>query len=475
MQHEKSTEFPRFMIAAPGSGQGKTMITCAVLSLLSACGKEPCAFKCGPDYIDPMFHKKVLGIPSYNLDRFLMDENTLKYLLGRHGDGGKRIGVLEGVMGFYDGLGGLSDFASSWHVSQITGTPVILVMDASGRGLSVLASLKGFLEFRKENRIRGVIFNRLSPSLYPELKKKTEEELGVRVLGYLPSFRDFSWESRHLGLIRPEEVDGFRQQTELLAERAGKTLDLEGIAKLAASAEPIQFRPAETERLPACKEEEKPLIAVAMDEAFCFYYQDNLELLEAMGAELCFFSPIRDSRIPAGADGLYLGGGYPELYAEQLSGNISMRTDIREQLEDGLPCIAECGGFLYLQKELEDAGGRVFPMAGFLPGRGSNSGKLRRFGYVTMTGKREDMLFSGTVPAHEFHYWDTTENGNEYVACKKSSGKKWECAFGKPYFYAGFPHFHFYSCPPRGFVEGAFLRRRKKKEEAHRKQEGNRI
>lgn len=446
--------FPRFLAAAAASGQGKTMLTCALLKLLSDEGHSVRAFKCGPDYIDPMFHSHVLGIPSYNLDSFFLRPDTLRFLLGRHGGVSGAVGVLEGVMGYYDGLSGLSDRASAYEIAKLTKTPVVLIADASRTSLSVLALIRGFLEFRKDSQIAGVIFNRLSPSLYPGLKKAAEAELPVRVLGYVPVLKDISWESRHLGLLRPEEIRGFKEQTEALAEAVGKTIDLEGLMELADSAPPLSFTPPDIPVLPG-----KPKIAVAMDEAFCFYYRDNLELLEAMGARISYFSPLHDKKLPEGTDGLYLGGGYPELYVRELSENRAMRMAVKSALSDQMPCIAECGGFLYLKEELEDQAGNAYPMAGYLPGRGFYTGKLGRFGYVTVSSKEKELLFGDKSPAHEFHYWDTTENGTDYTAVKPLTGRNWECGFGRTDFYAGFPHFHFYSSMPAGFLKAACRRR----------------
>lgn len=452
------------------------MCTCGLLALLSEAGREVRSFKCGPDYIDPMFHRKVLGVPSYNLDSFFSDRNTLNFLLGRHGEqsshrgteflggqnkaqtggknGRKKIGILEGVMGYYDGLGGVTDRASSYEVAKLTKTPVILIVDASGASLSVLAVIKGFLKFRRISRICGILFNRMSPSMYPSLKKLTEEELGIPVAGYIPRFKDFSWESRHLGLLMPEEIDNFKEQVNRLADRMRPTIDLDAVLRIADGAEPVSWRSFGTP-LVTKKDGTAPVIAVAMDQAFCFYYQDNLELLENMGARLVFFSPIRDRGLPAEADGLYLGGGYPELFGRELSENRSMRESIRSALNAGIPCIAECGGFLYLQEQLRDQEGRAWPMAGYLKGTGTYTGKLTRFGYVTMESRENEFFGEKKFPAHEFHYWDSSENGSSFLAVKPVSGRSWECGYGNGHFYGGFPHLYFYSSSPHGFLRAA--------------------
>ena len=311
----EKVQFPRFMVAAEKSGQGKTLITCALLELLKEQHRVS-AFKCGPDYIDPMFHRRVAGVPSYNLDSFFSSREELIQLLGLHG-GPDRLGVIEGVMGYYDGLGGSTDRASSYEVAERTHTPVILVADAQGRSFSTLAAVRGFLSFRPDSHIKGVLFNRLSPMLYPALKRAAEEELGIRAVGFVPPLgEEFQLKSRHLGLLRPEEIPGFREEIHRLAETLRPGIDLEAILSIAKEAEPL---PARRRSLPQIQKKngEKPVIAVAMDEAFCFYYQDNLETLEAMNAELRFFSPIHDEKVPGEADGLYLGGGYPELFRKR--------------------------------------------------------------------------------------------------------------------------------------------------------------
>ena len=486
-----SVRFPRIMIAAEKSGGGKTLFTCALLSLLKERVQAVRAFKCGPDYIDPMFHRTVLEIPSRNLDSFFADGDTLRYLLGREvlemeKFPESRIAVLEGVMGFYDGLGGVSEQSSAWEVADLTDTPVILLVDMKGRSLSALASIKGFLDYKEKSHVTGIVFNRLSPMLYPGLKERTERELGIRVFGYVPELKDLTLESRHLGLVMPEEIPGIREQLDLIKEKVRAGINLDGIIEEAGRAAEIEVKLPEAvrqfcnvdcgkvlnnsaaqpiENIADAKKicdsgnthevkstlsdrsVKKTVVAVAKDEAFCFYYEDNLDLLKKLGAEIQYFSPIHDRNLPEGTCAVYLGGGYPELHAKALSENISMRNAIRQAVMEEVPCIAECGGYLYLKDSIVDPDGVEWPMAGVLPGSSRDAGKLGRFGYITVTSKKEGLLGpAGTeFRAHEFHHWDSEENGTDFAAKKPVGTRGWDCGYTTESFYAGFPHLYFYS------------------------------
>ena len=415
------------MISAMSSGSGKTTVTCALLRAIVKRGIKAEGFKCGPDYIDPMFQRRVLGIPSHNLDIFLQgEENVIRTLDGQTGE----IGVIEGAMGFYDGIGGTED-GSAWHISALTDTPVILVIHPSGAGITLAAQVKGIMDFRKPCLIAGIILNNCKKGLFTYLKPIIERECGIPVLGYMPPCDEARLESRHLGLVTAYEVKNFEQQMDLLAEQLEKNCDIDRILSVCRET-------GKTENKPAAGRKKVCRIAVASDAAFCFYYEENLRALEDAGAALVFFSPLNDEILPE-CDGLYLGGGYPELYAKQLSENISLREEILRQIQKGMPTVAECGGFLYLQRFL--AGKQ---MVGALKGEGFDTGKLCRFGYVTLTAKDNSMLFcrGEQAPAHEFHYWDCTENGADLTA-KKSNGTNWECGICSETMYAAFPHLHF--------------------------------
>lgn len=445
---------PRLMICAPASGCGKTTVVCAVLRALLRRGLKPMACKSGPDYIDPMFHSHVLEAQSCNLDLFFFPPATAQGLLARcasHAD----VTVMEGAMGYYDGIA-MSAEASAWDLARATDTPAVLVADGRGRALSAAAEIKGFQHFRPDSGIAGVILNRTSPMLYPRLAETIMKETGLPVLGYLPVLEDCVLESRHLGLVTAAEVKNLRQKLDRLADQAEKTVDLDGLLALARTAPPL----AEDARpVLAALPGPHPRIAVARDEAFCFYYEASLQVLRDLGAELVEYSPMKDRTLPDDVQGLYLGGGYPELYAQQLAENTSMRKSVHDAVTGGLPTIAECGGFLYLHRSLKDADGTPWPMAGVLEAEAYPTGKLGRFGYVTLTAESDSLLFrrGETVPAHEFHYWDSTSPGSAFLAQKPRSNRAWQAGVATDTLYAGFPHFHFASRPEaaRRFLKAA--------------------
>ena len=426
---------PRLLIAGTNSGCGKTTVTCAILQALVDGGVSVAAAKCGPDYIDPMFHREIIGAKSSNLDPFFFDDDTLRFLLAQNG-AGKDVTVIEGVMGYYDGIGLDSSRASTFEVAQRTESPVVLVLNAKGAGLSVLAVLEGFLRFVPRSGICGVVLNGCTAMSYPTLKREIESRFGIRACGFLPQLPDCSLESRHLGLVTAAEVENLKEKMHRLGAAARESIDLDALLEIAKSAPPLTFAPPD---IPEAGEHVR--IGVARDRAFCFYYEDSLDLLRRLGAELVPFSPLSDERLPEEVHGLYLGGGYPELYADKLEKNAPMRSAVRAAVEAGMPCIAECGGFMYLTSAIA---GRA--MAGVFPGGCFDAGKLTRFGYLTLTAQRDSMLFDTgeKIPAHEFHRWDAEQPGNDFLA-EKISGRSWRCAYAGETLYAGYPHFHFYA------------------------------
>ena len=433
---------PRVMFAAMRSGSGKTTVTCGVLAALKKQNIKVQAYKCGPDYIDPMFHRTVLGIDTGNLDTFFAGADAIGRILARDTKNAELI-MMEGVMGYYDGVGGTTTMASSYELSKDTKTPVVLIVDAKGASVTLAATIRGIMEYKKDSRIAGVILNRVSPMFYSRIKHVIETECGIPVLGYLPEDASFAVPSRHLGLLPPGEMQKQRDWVETVAEAARKTIDIDGILEIAAQAEMLQIQKAtgETEK---CKFPAGYRIGVARDAAFSFYYRENLRMLEDMGATLVFFSPLADAHVPE-VDALIFGGGYPELYAKQLYENQSMRVSVRQALEYGMPCHAECGGFLYLGKSLADAEGNVYEMVGFLDGAGFRTERLQRFGYVELAPQEADAFAVNTIlRGHEFHYWDSTDCGGACLAWKPLSKQKtYPCMVKKKGTFAGFPHLYY--------------------------------
>ena len=419
-----------------------------MLAALKKRGADPCAFKSGPDYIDPMFHRSALQVDSHNLDLFLSDRDMVRAIFARYA-AGHGAAVCEGAMGFYDGQG-LTTRASAWELADTLGLPVLLVVQPKGASVTLAAQIQGLVNFRKNSHISGILLNSCSEKLYKMLKDLLERETGLPVLGYLPRLPQAAVESRHLGLKTAGEITDIQEKIALLADRL--VMDWE---KLAAVTE----RPCpEGGRLsPRGTASVSVRIAVARDGAFCFTYAETLDALREAGAEPVFFSPVQDAALPEGVCGLYLPGGYPELYAQALSENKTMRVSIRQAVNAGLPTAAECGGFLYLGQSLEDAEGKSWPMAGVLPGAGVRAGRLVRFGYAVLTAKRDSMLFRAgeSLPVHEFHHWDSTANGTAFTA-RKNEKMQWECGFANENFYAGFPHLYWAGTPlPGRFVRAA--------------------
>ena len=440
----------QFLLAAPRSGSGKTTMTCALLMALKRRGHAPCAFKSGPDYIDPMFHRAVLGVESRSLDLFFSAPETVRTLYAR-GAAGHGAAVCEGAMGFYDGLGGVSDRASAWHLADTLGLPVLLVVEPKGQSLTLAAELKGLVNFRTPSHIAGILLNNCTARMHALLAPMLEEETGLPVLGFLPKLPEAVIGSRHLGLYTAAEVENLQQKLALLADAAEEHIDWPRLLALCEKEPPAL--PVQPETPPA-----RVRIAVAQDEAFCFTYAETLEAFRDAGAEVVFFSPLRDTALPENIGGLYLPGGYPELHARELSENTSLLREIKQKIESGLPTAAECGGFLYLGQSLTDAEGQSWPMAGVLPGEAKDAGRLVRFGYAALSADSDSMLFRAgeSFPVHEFHHWDSTANGTALAAKKPVGGAEWRCGFIDEHFYAGFPHLYWAGTPlPQRFAAAA--------------------
>lgn len=435
----KRRAIPRLLIAAPHSGSGKTTFTMGLLAAYKRRGIPLMSYKCGPDYIDPMFHSRVLGIPSKNLDGYFTDEDTLRMLFAEGmEEESAALAVIEGVMGYYDGAGLVSECGSSYELARTLETPAVLLVDAKGMSLSLLALLKGFIEYRTPSRIAGVVFNRMSKQVYEALCPQLTEQLGIRAYGYIPQLSGMELPSRHLGLVTPGELTGLHNYVDTLARKIEETVDLDGLLALAQGAPELMW---EERTLPQLSRGLH--ISVAWDEAFCFLYEDNLNYLKKIGARLQFFSPLHDRKLPEHTEVLLLPGGYPELYARELSENAAMRQSVLAALKHGAYVLAECGGFLYLTEQMEDLNGTAYPMVGWIPAKAFQTKRLGRFGYVE--------LFShaggASIRGHEFHYFDTTDNGSDFTAKKPFRDVRWDCMHASDRGLIGFPHLYYYSNP----------------------------
>lgn len=459
----------RIMIAAPGSGSGKTTITCALLKALKNRGEQVASYKCGPDYIDPMFHEKVIGIPSKNLDTFFTGEDVTRELFLKNRTE-KDFVVIEGVMGLFDGLGGIREEGSSYHLAKVTETPIVLVIDTKGMGRSVIPMIAGFLAYDKEHLIQGVILNRMSKSYYEIIKPLLEDELNISVLGFFPDQKDIRLESRHLGLVMPNELTDIQKQLQVISEELEKTVDVEAIEHIAEQAKElwVTHRHVNADCHFDDRENSRPVIAVAKDEAFCFYYEDNLLMLREKGAEITYFSPLHDTKLPNRCDALLIGGGYPELYTDGLSRNFTMRHALKKAINTGMPIVAECGGFMYLHDAMIDKDGIEHAMVGVIPATCSYKGKLVRFGYVEILENKSCFLPAGQlIKGHEFHYFDSDANGDSCIATKPTTGKEYSCVITGENHWLGFPHLYYPSnpCFAENFVKKA-EKYKKRKESA---------
>ena len=453
-------KIPGLMICAPASGSGKTLITCALLRILEKKGIKTASFKCGPDYIDPMFHKTVLGIPSRNLDLFLSGEEGVKKTV-KNGAEGRDFCLIEGVMGYYDGMGVALDSCSSYEVAVATGFSAILVVNARGMSRSLVPMIKGFCEYKEDSCIRGIILNQCSKMVAEELSGIIEQETGVPVLGFLPVLKDLKLESRHLGLILPGEIPDLLKTIDRVADELLENLQFEKLLNVAEQCA-VNLEPECEDN----SEEEnhdtegkgfnseiitlyrKNKVGIAMDEAFCFYYEDNIDLLKEMGAEIVPFSPIHDKVLPS-VSHLIFGGGYPELHAKELSENNMMIDSIRRAAENEMPILAECGGFLYLKESLKDSEGDIFNMVNILPGKGYITEKLGHFGYVSLNAEKENPYLKPgeVIRGHEFHYCDTTDNGDVCRISKPTGNRSWQGYQIYNNVFAGFAHLYYSSCP----------------------------
>ena len=392
----------RVIIAGTASGTGKTTLTLGLMAAFMQEGRIVQGFKCGPDYIDPSYHTAITGRPSRNLDSWMLDRTALNETLEK-GSRGADISVVEGVMGLYDGKNPLSDQGSTADISMITKTPVILVVDCSASARSAAAVIHGFQSFNQNVNIAGVIANKVGSAKHYELVKFAVDQMcGIPMAGYVLNHSDMKMPERHLGLIPSIEQGGLPAFFQKMGEYISGTVDLARIYELAAAAESPDFIEAPLKSLP----DKNVTIAVAKDAAFNFYYPENLELLEENGAELVYFSPLAGERVPSGVHGLYLGGGFPEVYAEELAAQGTARMSVRQAVECGMPTVAECGGLMYLCDTLQTSDGKEHAMAGVIRGKTEMKEKLQAIGYREASGSADNFLLAvdEQLRGHEFHY-----------------------------------------------------------------------
>lgn len=438
------TKVPALMVAAPASGSGKTSLTLGLMAALRRRGLSVAPFKVGPDYIDPGHHATVCGRPSHNLDGWMCGHDQVRETFARGTDGAD-IALIEGVMGLFDGISGTSEEGSSGEIAKWLGIPVLLVADARSQARSFAALVKGFSTFDPQLKIAGVVANRVGSERHRQLLQESLESVPdlPPLIGCLPRREEIALPERHLGLVTAEDLQSEAGYFDRLADWVEETLDLDHLFDLASESavevEAVSLRqPSKT----------KTRIGIARDRAFCFYYPENLRLLEQAGAELVPFSPLNDDALPEGLDGLYLGGGYPELHAEQLAKNSSLIAQLRREAEAGLPIYAECGGFMYLCRSIDG-----HPLVGVFPAEARMLKKRKALGYrsVEMTESCPLGPVGTGVRGHEFHYSEV-DLQEEIPRCYQLGRRDGERLGIEGYRYknvlGSYVHLHFGSHPP---------------------------
>jgi cobyrinic acid a,c-diamide synthase len=399
MQGSNSGQTRGLVIAGTQSGVGKTTVTLGLISALRRRGLAVQPFKVGPDFIDPGHHSRAAGRLSHNLDGWMLSREANLALFRRHA-ASAQVAVVEGVMGLFDGYDGLSEAGSTAQMAKWLGLPVVLVVDARAMARSAAALVHGFASFDPDLKLAGVVFNRVGgPGHLHYLEQALSQLAGVKCLGGLPRKAELAIPERHLGLTTAEDHPLEEEHLAHLAEVMEEHLDLEGLlAALPGLALPREAAPAAA--APTVR------LGLARDRAFCFYYPENLELLAQFGAELVPFSPLTDRELPENLHGIYLGGGYPELFAAQLAANESLKRDLTVQAAAGLPIYAECGGLMYLSQEIRDLEGNPHAMAGLLPLQVRMLKRLKALGYREITLRAAGLLGPAGTRArgHEFHY-----------------------------------------------------------------------
>ncbi|MBX6394516.1 MAG: cobyrinate a,c-diamide synthase [Alicyclobacillaceae bacterium] len=440
---------PRVVIAGTESGAGKTTLTVGLLAALRKRGLAVQGFKVGPDYIDPTFHRAVTGRPARNLDPWMVSEAGVRECFVR-GASGADLSVIEGVMGLYDGKDPRRDTGSTAHVARLLEAPVVLVLGVHGMARSAAAVVLGFQRLDPRVRIAGVVANRVgSPGHADIIRTAVERECGIPVLGALPRREELSTPERHLGLVPAVERGELNEWFDRLASFVEDHVDVDRLVEVATAA-PV-FEEPEPLLFAGDKRPARVKIAVAQDAAFHFYYSENLELLEHRGAEIAFFSPLAGEEVPPDADGLYIGGGFPEEFAPVLARHRAVMEGIRRRHADGLPIYAECGGLMYLSRGIETVDGRFYPMVGLVPAKVRMQRKLAALGYREARAERDHLLLAAgeTARGHEFHYSSLFDVEEPYPWAYRLSGRRGEVpeGFARGPLLASYTHLHFGSNP----------------------------
>ena len=433
------------MLAGTNSNVGKTTATMGIMAAFKAKGCHVVPAKTGPDYIDPMFHQFVTDEASVNLDTWIVDPEQIKTLYARRLKADD-LGIVEGVMGLYDGNMSGSEIGSSAVLAKTLGIPVFLIIDGRGMAASAAALVMGYVHYDLDVQIAGVIVNRIkSQSHFELLKKAIETKAGVPCVGWIPEDPALTIGSRHLGLIPADELPKLKETVRRAGELTAEHVDLDRMLALSEITPRVGRPDPFADRAGAYSD---LTIGVAWDRAFNFYYHDNFTALKTLGVNLVPFSPLDDSHLPDGIDGLYIGGGFPEVFGEAFEANTAMRRDLRDKLEAGMPCFAECGGLMVLTESLQNKGGARNDGIGFLPATTIMTERLQHFGYVDIAARLGGQRYN--FHAHEFHHSrvETFETIPEIytVTKQKAAGvQTWGGGYIKKHTLAGYPHLHFYA------------------------------
>lgn len=433
---------PRILLTSTQSGGGKTTLTCGIMQALVNKKLKVSSFKCGPDYIDPLFHQEIVGKKSTNLDLFFMGEDLLKQSFDAHTTD-TNIAVIEGVMGYYDGIAGKTSTASAYEVASCLDCMTVLIVDAKGASFSIIATIQGFVNMYPDSKIKAVILNRCTTMLYNLLAPLIEEKCGVISLGFLPQEQEFAIESRHLGLVTATEIADLHDKINKIAHAVEQNINLDLLIKLSKECSNISYNQVNLKRSlfnQTLGSNQNFKIGIALDKAFCFYYNETFELFKKLAFEVEFFSPLSDESIPKNCNAIYFGGGYPELYLNQLEQNFSMKTSIKKAIFDNnIITLAECGGYMYLGETIDNK-----EMVGIIKANFFNTNKLTRFGYIDLITSQDNIITQKNqiLKSHEFHYYDSENNGDTFKACKPITNRSWQACHSSKNLLAGFPHLY---------------------------------